>query len=63
MRASNCSNCFYEEVDDFAEGTCHRYPPLSTNDNGVPVFPDIFSDSWCGEWRANAINCINLGGK
>ena len=63
-RAEECGNCRFFKAIDFDDydydGECRRYAPRAILSDGVPgdfqpVFPEMFNESWCGEWEsANA---------
>lgn len=64
MRDKECSNCagFHvnkraREIDGRCAGECRLKPPPS-NINGEPgLFPLVWVDSWCMQWRSkNAFN-------
>lgn len=41
-----CASCVFFEGGTVA-GTCHRYPPTTTD----YYFPRVRFDSWCGEFK------------
>ena len=43
----HCDTCLYH--DGFT-GTCHRFPPHNWP-NGVPYWPSVKRDDWCGEFK------------
>ena len=48
-----CGNCFFVHViEEDAAFFCRRYPPVKEAADEYGIRPRIFSDGWCGEWKA-----------
>ena len=52
MGEENCGNCYYmrfskrHDVDE-----CHAKTPMASDDGFMGMWPTIYHDDWCGEWR------------
>jgi hypothetical protein len=51
-----CTFCLPHPMEDAAEGTCRRLPPIpmmKIDGNVVSAFPQVrLADIWCGEFKA-----------
>jgi hypothetical protein len=56
-QGEECSRCYYfEKLDDFGPGFCHRFPPAVWQSDGDPVvrrrpLPVTWRSEWCGEFK------------
>lgn len=49
IEGQNCKNCVYSRDMDTV-GSCYRRAPIQDS-GGRTRWPQIFDDSWCGEWK------------
>ncbi|WP_026601462.1 hypothetical protein [Methylomonas sp. 11b] len=54
----NCESCRFFLDREFEEpmlmgmhGQCRRFPPVFFASSLRPVFPPVFAESWCGEYK------------
>jgi hypothetical protein len=45
-----CEVCEYSQFVNDDTTICRRFPPIYRND-GAYRFPEVFEDSWCGEYK------------
>lgn len=53
-----CEQCFHFKRSSRDFGTCHRFPPAASpiSSSGA-MFPTVENHDWCGEWKAEIVNC------
>jgi hypothetical protein len=56
----SCATCRFSFADDKKSRQCRRNPPVALARLNEPgfydyVFPMVWSDDWCGEYKSNSI--------
>lgn len=46
-----CETCFYCHKENW-NFKCRRNAPIASPTKGLPIYPEVQQNHWCGEWKS-----------